>query len=63
MESSAIKAEDKYLGKKEKSSTKFVKNPFKFTKELLGKERPATLYYSKEEVEGYLHETFKEMRL
>lgn len=43
--------------KREKSSARFVKNLFKFTKELLRKERSGTLHCSKEEVEEYLHET------
>lgn len=43
--------------KRKKSKARFVKIPFKFTKELPGKERSGTLHCSKEEVEGYLHET------
>lgn len=43
--------------KREKSSARFVKNLFKFTKELLRKERSGILHLSKEEVEEYLHET------
>lgn len=43
--------------KREKSSARFVKNLFKFTKELLRKERSGILHCSKEEVEEYLHET------
>ena len=43
--------------KREKNRVQFVKNPFKFTKELLGEERSGILHCVKEEVEGYLHET------
>ena len=39
---------------------KFVKDPFRFTKELLGKERTGTLRCSMEEVEQYLKETHSE---
>ena len=43
--------------KKRDNRSRFVKNPFKFTKELLDKEGSGTLHCVKNEVEGYLHET------
>lgn len=47
--------------KREKSSARFVKNLFKFTKELLRKERSGILHCLKEEVEEYLHETHSDL--
>ncbi|VDI43606.1 Hypothetical predicted protein [Mytilus galloprovincialis] len=43
--------------KKAKNRANFIKNPYNYTKTLLGGERTGHLHCSKEEVEKYLHET------
>ena len=42
---------------KEKNRAQFIKDPFNFTKGLLGQERSGRLHCRKEEVEAYLQET------
>ena len=42
---------------KEKNRAQFIKNPFNFTKGLLGQQRSGRLHCPKEEVEAYLQET------